>query len=172
LEVWHELWGIMLEAFPSRQEFLTLLEEMRAFREDSNRRFEELRADMNRRFEAADRRAEELRADMNRRFEAVDRHFEPIDHQLELLLAEQQALGKQQRELNLHMSSLGSHVGHGLEQIIKEVVEEFAGQTFPFAERLVLRDEAGEVFGVPGAEVEFEQRLRELGIRYRVGIAA
>lgn len=43
-----------------------------------------------------------------------------------------------------------------MEQVVKEVVEEFAGQDFPFAERLVLRDEAGEVFGVAGAEVEFD----------------
>ncbi len=39
-EVRHELWGMMLEAFPSRQEFMGLLEELRALREDSNRRFE------------------------------------------------------------------------------------------------------------------------------------
>ncbi len=50
------------------------------------------------------------------------------------------------------MSSLGGHVGHGLEQVVKEIVEEFAGQAFPSAERLVLRDETGEVFGVAGAE--------------------
>jgi hypothetical protein len=31
---------MMLEAFPSRQEFMGLLEELRALREDSNRRFE------------------------------------------------------------------------------------------------------------------------------------
>ena len=57
-EVRHELWGMMLEAFPSRQEFMALLDEMRAMREDTNRRFEELRQDMNRRFEAVDRRFE------------------------------------------------------------------------------------------------------------------
>ena len=66
-EVRHALWGMMLEAFPSRQEFMVLLEELRAFREDSNRRFEA----MDRRFEAVDRRFEEMRADMNLRFEAV-----------------------------------------------------------------------------------------------------
>lgn len=52
-EVRHEVWGIMLEAFPSRQEFAQILAELRAFREDTNRRFEELREDMTRRFEAA-----------------------------------------------------------------------------------------------------------------------
>jgi len=93
----HEIWGLMLEAFPSRQEFADLLEEVRAFREDSNRRFEEqmaelraFREDSNRRFEAADQRfaaadrrfeeqMAELRAfreDSNRRFAAADRRFE------------------------------------------------------------------------------------------------
>ena len=33
-EVRHELWGLMLEAFPSRQEFLAFLEELRALREE------------------------------------------------------------------------------------------------------------------------------------------
>jgi hypothetical protein len=85
-EVRHELWGIMLEAFPSRQEFMALLEEMRALREDSNRRFEamdrrfeELRADVNQRFEAMDRRFEELRADMNQRFEAQGRQLRELN---------------------------------------------------------------------------------------------
>jgi hypothetical protein len=140
-EVRHELWGIMLEAFPSRQEFMTLLEEMRALREDSNRRFEA----MDRRFEAIDRR-----------FEAMDRHFEVVIEELRSHGEELRSQGRQMRELNLHMSSLGGRVGYGLEHIVQEVVEEFAGQTFPFAQRLVLRDEAGEVFGVTGAEVEFD----------------
>jgi hypothetical protein len=43
-------------------------------------------------------------------------------------------------------------VGHGLERVIKEIGEEFAGQAFPSAEWLVLRDETGEVLGVAGAE--------------------
>ena len=76
-EVRHELWGIMLEVFPSRQEFMELLQEMRAFREDTNQRFQELREDMNQRFE-------ELRQDMDRRFEAVDRRFEAIIEELRL----------------------------------------------------------------------------------------
>jgi hypothetical protein len=67
------------------------------------------------------------------------------------------------------MSSLGGRVGHGLEQEVKEIVEEFAGQAFPFAERLVLRDEAGEVFGAAGAEVEFDLYARN-GTAYLVEV--
>ena len=40
--------------------------------------------------------------------------------------------------------------------MLKGAVEEFAGEKFPHAERLVLRDEEGQVFGIAGAEVEFD----------------
>jgi hypothetical protein len=144
-EVRHELWGMMLEAFPSRQEFMALLDEMRALREDTNRRFEELRQDMNRRFEAVDRR-----------FEAVDRRFEAVDRRFEAVIEELRNHSRQLRDVNIHLSALGGRVGYGLENMVKAVVEEFAGHTFPAAERLLLRDETGEVFGVAGAEVEFD----------------
>jgi hypothetical protein len=143
-EVRHELWGIMLEAFPSRQEFMELLQEMRAFREDTNRRFEELRQDMDRRFEAVDRR-----------FEAVDRRFEAIIEELRSHREQLDNMGRELREMRIGFSSLGIRVGYGLERAIQGVVEEFAGEAFPFAERLVLRDESGEVYGIAGAEVEF-----------------
>ncbi len=148
-EVRHELWGIMLEAFPSRQEFVALLEELRAFREDSNRRFEALQTEMQQRFEAMDRRFEALQADMDRRFEAINQRFEAMDRRFESVQAEL-------REQRLHLSALGGRVGRGLEHIVKEIVEEFAGQSFPVAERLILVDSEGEVFGVSGAEVEFD----------------
>jgi hypothetical protein len=155
-EVRHELWGIMLEAFPSRQEFMALLDEIRAMREDTNRRFEEMRQDTNRRFE-------EMRQDMNRRFEAVDRRFEAVDRRFEAVdrrfetvIEELRSQGRQLREMNVHLSALGGRVGYGLEHMVRGVVEEFAGHTFPVAERLALRDETGDVFGVAGAEVEFD----------------
>jgi hypothetical protein len=53
-------------------------------------------------------------------------------------------------------TAIGSRVGYELEQAVRDVVEEFAGETFPFAERLLLQDESGEVYGVVGADVEFD----------------
>jgi hypothetical protein len=144
-EVRHELWGIMLEAFPSRQEFMELLQEMRAFREDTNQRFQELREDMDRRFEA-----------VGRRFEAVDRRFEAIIEELRRHSQQISDMQQELREMRVGLSSLGIRVGYGLEEAIRGVVEEFAGESFPFAERLVLRDESGEVYGVAGADVEFD----------------
>ena len=166
-EVRHEVWGLMLEAFPSRQEFLELLRELRAFREDSNRRFEELnrrfeelnrrfeaaRADTNRRFDEAradtNRRFDELRADMNRRFEEVSQRF-AASHE------DMSEIKRDLRRQEVHLSSLGLRVGRGLEHLVKGVVEEFAGESFPSAERLTFVDQEGEVFGVRGAEIEFD----------------
>jgi hypothetical protein len=93
-----EIYGIISDEFVRRGEFYdymkksderfeSLLQELRAFREDTNRRFEavdkrfeELREDMEhrfeevyRRFEAVDKRFAELREDTNRRFDKVDR---------------------------------------------------------------------------------------------------
>jgi hypothetical protein len=144
-EVRHEIWGIFLEAFPARQEFTTLLEEIRAFREDADRRFEA----MDRRFEAVDRRFEA----MDRRFEAVDRRFEAI---IDEMRQTREQAERRSRELELHLSALGLRVGRGLEHVIREIVEEFSGQTFTTADRLVLIDTEGVVFGVRGAQIEFD----------------
>jgi hypothetical protein len=191
-EVRHELWGMMLEAFPSRQEFMAFLEELRALREESNRRFEGLQVEIAQRFEAMDQRFEMLLGQMNQRFEAVDRRFEAMDRRFEMLLQEMhqrfeavdrrfeavdqrfemllqemhqrfeavdrrfEGVITELREQRLHLSALGARVGRGLEFIVKGIVEEFAGESFPLADRLVLVDTEGEVFGVPGAEVEFD----------------
>jgi hypothetical protein len=184
-EVRYELWGLMLEAFPSRQELLAFLEELRALREESNRRFEGLQheiaqrfeavdqrfetllREMNQRFEAVDQRFETLLREMNQRFEAVDRRFEAVDQRFETSLREMnqrfeaadrrfEGIFAELREQRLHLSALGGRVGRGLEFLVKGIVEEFAGESFPLADRLVLIDTEGEVFGVPGAEVEFD----------------
>jgi hypothetical protein len=184
-EVRYELWGMMLEAFPSRQEFMDLLEEVRASREESNRHFEAMRQESNRRFEEAreqsNRHFEEMRQDMNSRFEAVDQRFvemrQDMNSRFEVVTTtlrrqgdELQRQGRQLRELTLQVSSLGSRVGYGLEHVVREVVEEFAGETFPFVQQhFLVRDAAGEVYGVPGAEVEFDLYAHN-GVAYLVEV--
>jgi hypothetical protein len=159
-EVRHELWGLMLEAFPSRQELLAFLEELRALREESNRRFEGLQHEIAQRFEAVDQRFETLLREMNQRFEAVDQRFETslreMNQRFEAADRRFEGIFAELREQRLHLSALGGRVGRGLEFLVKGIVEEFAGESFPLADRLVLVDTEGEVFGVPGAEVEFD----------------
>ena len=144
-EVRHELWGLMLEAFPSRQEFLDLLQEVRAERAEAGQRFDA----MDRRFDAMDRRFEEMSREMVARFEAMDRRFEEMSRRLDVVDAHL-------REQRVQLSSLGARVGDGLERIVQGMVEEFAQERFPEAQPLILIDEAGELFGVRGATVEFD----------------
>jgi chromosome segregation ATPase len=47
--------------------------------ENSNKRFEEMRADMNKRFEQVDKRFEQV----DKRFEQVDKRFEQVDKRFE-----------------------------------------------------------------------------------------
>lgn len=126
-ELRHEVAGILAESFPTRQEFGVMLAEVRALREDF-RRF-------------ADETA--------RRFEAVDRRFEAVDRRFDELIREM-------RGMRLEISALSGRLGHGLEKIVQGVIEEFAGEKFTRAERLLLTDSAGEVYGVPGAQVEYD----------------
>jgi hypothetical protein len=109
-----------------------------------------------------DRRFEEMRQDMNSRFEVVTTELRRHGDELH-------RLGRQLRELTLQVSSLGSRVGYGLEHVVREVVEEFAGETFPFAQHLLIRDETGEVYGVSGADVEFDLYAHN-GIAYLVEV--
>jgi hypothetical protein len=147
-ELRHEVAGILAEAFPTRQEFAEMVAEVRALREDF-RRFAEETA---RRFEAVDRR-----------FEAVDRRFEEIIEEIRRIWAEIREMRAEMRDMRVEMrdmrvelSALSGRLGHGLEHLVRGVIEEFAGEKFSRAERLVLADPAGEVYGVPGALVEYD----------------
>lgn len=59
----------------------------------------------------------------------------------------------------LMVSALGDPVD-GLEEIIRETVEEFSGQTFEKIEHLWLRDEEGELYGFP-VDVEYDLYLED-----------
>jgi len=163
--------------------FEAIIEEMRAMRADFERRFEEV----DRRFEAADRRfeaiVEEMRAmradferrfeEVDRRFEAVDRRFEAADRRFEAIVEElktlrsdferwvrfsQQeftALRVKLAEVSVGLGSLGGRMGEGLEDVIRQVIEGFSGIGPLKAARLVLVDEAGEIYQ-PGARVEID----------------
>lgn len=84
----------------------------------------------------------DLRREFGERFEAMDRRFE--------------VQAKALWELRVGLGSLGRRFGLGFEEAVRAIVEEFAGLGPLAAERLVLRDEADEVFGVKGQAVEFD----------------
>jgi hypothetical protein len=136
----HELVGILAEAFPTRQEFAEMVGEIRLLREDF-RRFSEA---------------------VDRRFEAVDQRFEAVDQRFEVLIREM-------RGMRLEVSALSGRLGYGLETIVQGIIEEFAGEKFTRAERLVLADTGGDVFGVPGAQVEYDLFVSD-GVAYVVEV--
>lgn len=141
-----EVVGILAQTLSPRSELIRVLEEIRALRED-----------MGRRFEAMDERFRALQEDMDRRFqlqaEILDRH------------------GRDLRYLRVGFGSLGRRFGLGFEEAVRGLVEEFAGIGPLRAERLVLRDEAGEVFGVPGQVIEFDAFVHD-GDRFLVEVKA
>lgn len=135
----YEIMGIMADVFASKDDLKQVLEEIRKLREDSNRWFEEVNRTMNQRFEEVNQRFEEVNRTMNQRFEEMYRS---------------------QREVRLEVSALGGRIGYGLEEIIRQTVEEFSGQSFKKFEHLRLRDSEGELYGVP-ADVEYDLYLED-----------
>jgi len=89
-----------------------------------------------------------LREDFNRFAQEALRRFEAMDRRFEAIIGEL-------RTQRLHLSRLSGRLGHGLEYLVRGVVEEFAGTALVRSERLVLRDPQGEVSGIP-ADIEFD----------------
>ena len=118
-----------------RYEIMGIMADVFASKDDLKQVLEEirkLREDSNRRFE-------EMNRTMNQRFEEMYRS---------------------QREVRLEVSALGGRIGYGLEEIIRQTVEEFSGQSFKKFEHLRLRDSEGEIYGVP-ADVEYDLYLED-----------
>lgn len=93
-----------------------------------------------------------LREDFSRHAEETARRFEAVDRRFEELIRET-------RGIRLEVATLSGRLGYGLEHIVQGVIEEFSGETFSRVERLILTDDAGELYGVPGAQVEFDLLL-------------
>ncbi len=177
-----EVVGILAQTLSPRSELIRVLEEIRALREDMDRRFaamdERFRAlqeDMGRRFAAMDERFRALREDMDRRFEAMDERFRALQEDMDRRFRVQAEIldrhGRDLRYLRVGFGSLGRRFGLGFEEAVRGMVEEFAGVGPLRAERLVLRDEAGEVFGVPGQVIEFDAFVHD-GDRFLVEVKA
>jgi|GEM_PF-1352039 len=147
-----EIMDIIAEVFATKDNFERLLEEIKELKEDGNRRFEEICQ----RFERIDQRFEKV----DQRFERIDQRFEKVDQRFERIDQRFDEMARNQREIQLTVSALGGRVGHGLEEIIKQTVEEFSGQTFKKIEHLWLRDAEGGVYGVP-ADVEYDLYLED-----------
>ncbi len=177
-----EVVGILAQTLSPRSELLRVLEEIRAVREDLGRRFEAmderfraLQEEVDRRFEAIDQRFRVLQEEMDRRFEAMDQRFRVLQEDMDRRFALQAELlrqhGRELRILRVGFGRLGRRLGFGFEEAVRCIVEEFGGVGPLKAERLTLRDEKGELFGVPGQVVEFDALVHD-GERFLVEVKA
>jgi hypothetical protein len=166
-------------------------------REDFNKRFEQVDKrfeQVDKRFEQMDKRFQEMREDFNKRFEQVDKRFEQVDKRFEQVDKRFEQMDKRFQEmredflttrqdfenrfrhitlrlneLTIGMGSLGGRTGKALEDVIRQVIEEYSGIEKLKAERLILEDIEGEVFGIKGATVEFDAYVTD-GKRFLVEI--
>lgn len=159
----YEIMGILADVFATKDDLKTILEEIKALREDAGRRFEaaEKRFEamdkrfeaMDKRFEAMDKRFEATIAELKQHREDTNRRFEAVNSRLDEHTA---AL----RELRLEVSALSGRLGHGVEDIVRQTVEKFSGQKFKEMKHLKIKDETGELYGVP-AEIEYDLYLAD-----------
>jgi hypothetical protein len=106
-----------------------------------------------------------LRDDSNQRFREMDKRFEVMNQTMNERFED---ISRSQREVRLEVSALGGRVGYGLEEIIRQTVEEFSGLSFKKIEHMWLRDAQGELYGVP-ADVEYDLYL-ENDVNYIVEV--
>lgn len=118
-ETRHEIWGMMLEAFPSRGEFDTLLEEVRDFRQETGQRFEQV----DQRFEQVDQRFEKV----DQRFEQVDQRFEQVDQRFDRLETE---MREGFLEVQKAIDRLGSRWGIRNESLFRQTITALLEESF------------------------------------------
>jgi hypothetical protein len=192
--------GTLTEVFATKGEVAQILDELRAMRAESERRFEAANA----RFQAMLDEMRTLRAESERRFEAVERRLDRADEQFVEVRSDITELKSDVTELKsdvtelksdvtelksdvtelkggvarlesgfaglkgevagvkgevakvaLSIGALGGRMSRKLEDVIRQVIENFSGVGPLKAERLGLIDQAGE-FRHPGATVEFD----------------
>ncbi|MEO0276438.1 MAG: DUF3782 domain-containing protein [candidate division WOR-3 bacterium] len=141
----------------TREEIKEILVELRAQREDANKRFEEINKrfeevnrrfeEVNKRFEEVDRRFEELREDMNRRFEEVNRRFEEVNNRFEILTKEMRDGFKLLRDA---ITAVGARWGIFAEEAFREGMEGILKELgFYDVKKWEDYDKDGMVFGYP-----------------------
>ena len=131
--------------------FEAILMELREFKEYTEKRFEE----HNRRFEAILMELREFKEYAEKRFEEHDRKFEEIVSEMKEMRMEMKQMKLELRELRIGLSSLGGRMGKGLEEVIRQVIEDYSGIGPLKAEKISIYDKDGFVFGRP-QNIEFD----------------
>ena len=121
--------GLLVHDVATKQEFTTILTELKAMREASDKRFEA----MDKRFEAIDKRFEAVQTELkamrdesNKRFEAMDKRFEEQRQDFQLAIkASADALDK---SLTNKISNLGSRWGIMAEDTFSKALAQVLGE--------------------------------------------
>ena len=160
------------------QRFAAIQEQMdqrfAAMQEQMDQRFAAMQEQMDQRFaamqEQMDQRFAAMQEQMDRRFalmeQEMDRRFTAMQQDSERRF---QMVLREMRRFHIALGSLGRRFGEGFEEAVRVTVEEFSGLGPLRAERLVLRDKAGELYGVPGQSVEFDAFIHD-GRRFLVEV--
>ena len=129
------IYNAFLKVMVRKEEVAAILAELRAFRADTEQRFEQV----DRRFEQVDRRFEQV----DRRFEQVDARFEQVDTRLQALETRMEAGF---RELHQAIDRLGARWGIRNESLFRQTIAALLEQSFGVTvEQRVI---AGEQFDV------------------------
>ena len=135
--------GILAEKFPRRDEFGALVEEVKALRIESERRFEA----MDKRFEAMDKRFEAMQERMDRRFEAMQQQ---MDKGFGEVFARFQDL---KHSVDLQVGGFQRRAGRKLEDMVAGTLRLALGRRDIRPESLVLRrkvEDGSGMIGLPG----------------------
>ncbi|MCL5276207.1 MAG: DUF3782 domain-containing protein [Deltaproteobacteria bacterium] len=142
--------GLLVSDVATKQEFTILLAELKAMREDSDKRFEAserrfeaveaelkaMREDSDKKFEASERRFEAveaglkaMREDSDKKFEALEQRFEAIDKRFEQQRQDFQLAIKSSTDfLSRKIDKLGSRWGIMAEDAFREGLSEVLGR--------------------------------------------
>ncbi len=136
------IYNVFLKILVRKEEVATILAEMRDFRTDVNRRFEQV----DRRLDQVDLRLEQI----DRHLEQVDRRFEQVDHRFEQVDARFNTLeGRMEagfKELHQAIDRLGARWGIRNESLFRQTIAAILEQSFGV--KVEQRVIAGEQFDV------------------------
>ncbi|MDI7269279.1 MAG: hypothetical protein QME96_14915 [Myxococcota bacterium] len=175
-ELRHEIFRILSDQFPSREETNRILQEIRDLRARFDERFariderfEALTREMNERFARVDERFEALTREMNERFARVDERFEALTREMNERFARMdRKLDDIHRDVNRQVGGLQTRAGRHLEDLVAGTLrlalelEDLDPRSIEMRRKIVDRD---GVVRPAGREIECDMLVSD-GKRY------
>jgi len=153
--------GVLSEVLITKAEFTQMLDELRAMRIKSERRFDGVNERLeayDQRFDAIDRRFDGVESELGgvqSRLDGVESELGGVQTELGGVKSQLDGVETRLAEVEVGQGSLELCAGRGLEDVIRQAIEGYSGISPLQAQKLTLIDETGE-FRQPGAVVEFD----------------